>query len=189
MPVEISDQNYDDIMRAVREGRPFKVLGRTVYPEPRTPDIVQMLGPHDVSTFGQPRPTDSNDLRIQVANLIQALKLDPVKDAAAAALARRYAAVLELAEELADDAAKLAESATAQDAYDYGRRVTALEKKLAVVETIRTIGPLLLKTLGDLGGTPAGRKLLDLKGGAKPGGRLGQLRAGAPAPDEDPREV
>ncbi len=125
------------------------------------------------------------DLRIVVARLLADLDLDKTRDAPAVALVQRYAAEIENANRQYAEVVALCQRADdEQQWFAFGNELKRLTKRADVTDTVTKLGPLLLKALSELGGTPLGRKLLDKTSGEKQGGRLSQLRNGLTGEEE-----
>jgi hypothetical protein len=111
-----------------------------------------------------------------VAQAIAALKLGP-EDAAAVKLAGRYAAAIDQAAAVADDAARALEKADPDDA-DAQMHIYSLAAKVEEKELLEKLGPKLLAALESLGASPAARARLKegKPGGSKKPGGLAALR-------------
>jgi hypothetical protein len=95
------------------------------------------------------------------------------EDAAAAALARRYAVTIDEARELAEAAARVPYDP------DTAAQVARLRERVQAHVVMVELGPKLLAALDALHATPAARaKVAKPKTGATAGSKLAQLRAG-----------
>jgi hypothetical protein len=118
------------------------------------------------------------DLRDAVKAAVDAMDWLTASDQAMKALALRQAEEIEKAIQRADELAEIRREAAGADDVSIYRRLAALEAMCDVTKTVGWLGPQLQGVLRDLGGTPAARKAM--KGDKPIGGRLAQLRAGAP---------
>lgn len=106
-----------------------------------------------------------------VAEAIEKCELKP-EDAGVARLAKRYAAQIDEAAQIAADLAE-ATAAAGDDAGEYDRRMlTALAKRVDAQAVLAELGPKLLAALESLGASPRARAAQSRGGGAT-GGNAG----------------
>lgn len=116
------------------------------------------------------------DLRDAVRATVDAMPWLATSDSALKALALRLAAEIEGAIDRAAQFDELRRDlAGDESAY---KRLQKLEAQCDATKAVGWLGPQLQGVLRDLGGTPAARKAFQPE--APMGGRLAQLRAGAP---------
>lgn len=94
------------------------------------------------------------------------------QDAAARALAVRYAAQIDEAAVIAADLAELE-----PEDFDQAERIRRLARRVEAQTVLAELGPKLLAVLESLGATPKGRAALGQRPAAGTGGKLAKMRA------------
>jgi hypothetical protein len=120
------------------------------------------------------------DLRDAVKAALDEMPWLTEADGAMKALALRQAEEIEKSIDRAEELAQLRRDLAGEEGAL--KRLKALEAQCDVTKAVGWLGPQLQGVLRDLGGAPSARK--DMKADKPVGGRLAQLRAGAPAAGE-----